>query len=181
MKQLRLFEELYDVKTTDEWYTFPKTIEALNIYLPQNSNILCPFSWKESNFVKVLSKYHNVVYSHLSKGTILKNFYSYTKNDLKNIDFIIDNPPFSTRNEVFMKLYELNIPFAMLVPLVTITKKCVRDRIEDLSILFFKKRQIFFNQDGKVQGSPYDTVFICYGNVLPKQITMSEYQGTGEN
>lgn len=123
IKQLSLFKEEKQLLESDEWYTFSKTVEAIEIYLKPNSKILTLFCWKNSNFVKVFeNKGHSVIYSHIEKEN-KKDFFTYTKEDVKDIDYIIDNPPFSKRNEVFNKLFKLEKPFAMLVPLVSITKK----------------------------------------------------------
>jgi hypothetical protein len=53
----------------DEFYTPPYAIFPLIKYIKTGSNIWCPFDSKESNFVKLLSKNNNVVFSHIDEGT----------------------------------------------------------------------------------------------------------------
>lgn len=94
---------------SDEWYTPKCAVEVIEKYIPANSRILCPFDTEESQFVKVLSQNHNVIFSHISNG---ENFFKMGKPD---VDYVISNPPYSTKDEVFRQLYNWDIPFALLV------------------------------------------------------------------
>lgn len=98
----------------DEFYTPQYAIKPLIKYLKPNNTIWCPFDTEESNFVKVLAEAgHFIVCSHINEGV------DFFKTDVpKNINYIISNPPYSKKFEVFERLFTLNVPFAMLVGVV---------------------------------------------------------------
>lgn len=56
-----------------------------------------------------------MIHSHIDEG---KDFFSYEPDE--PYDYIISNPPFSCKDEVLKRLYELNHPYAMLLPLPTL-------------------------------------------------------------
>lgn len=105
----------------DEWYTPSYAVEPIAQVLKQRpftckQKILCPFDKQNSNFVTVLENAGFLVeHSHIDEG---KDFFSYTKEDVKDFDFIISNPPYSLKLSIFRKLFELEKPFAMLVGVV---------------------------------------------------------------
>jgi len=81
-------------------------------YIKPNSRIWCPFDTDRSWFVKVFKKFgHTIEYSHLELG---EDFFEIEKK----CDYIISNPPYSKKGEVFDRLFNLRIPFAMLVGVV---------------------------------------------------------------
>lgn len=53
---------------TDEWYTPENVVLAIEPYIRQFDKVWCPFDKEESNFVKILSKNHEVVYTHIENG-----------------------------------------------------------------------------------------------------------------
>ena len=65
-------------------------------------------------------------------------------NPPENCDLIISNPPFSIQNQILKRLFELNIPFAMLLPLRTLETPERANLFEmnkgNLQILIYKKR-----------------------------------------
>jgi len=96
----------------DEFYTPPYAIYPLLKYIKPNSRIWCPFDTDRSWFVKVFKKFgHTIEYSHLELG---EDFFEIEKK----CDYIISNPPYSKKGEVFDRLFNLRIPFAMLVGVV---------------------------------------------------------------
>ena len=96
----------------DEFYTPLYAISPIEKYIKRNSKIWCPFDTEKSNFVKKFKNLgHNVIYTHLDNG---ENFF---KTNIE-CDYIISNPPYSLKGEVFERLFELGKPFAMLVGVV---------------------------------------------------------------
>ena len=93
---------------TDEWYTPRSAVEVLEGYIPEGAKILCPFDTADSEYVKVLSRRHEVIHSHISEGV---DFFSLRKPD---VDYVISNPPYSKRTEILKQLYSWGIPFAMM-------------------------------------------------------------------
>lgn len=129
---------------------------------------MCPFDTKDSEYVKVLMNAgHTVIYRLIKVGF---DFFDLESKDVFLFDYIISNPPYSLRKQIFNKLEELNKPFAMLVPLVSIALKPIREKIQDKQLLIFDKRIKFKSEEGIIcKNPPSETAYICKG-VLPKQI-----------
>lgn len=153
----------------DEWYTPDYAIIPILKYLKPNSIIWCPFDTKESRFIDVLSGAgHKVIYSHISDG---KDF---LKAKIRShIDYIISNPPYSIRDDIFIKLYEFGIPFAMLTNVDGIFDSKKRFNLfsqNNFEIMYFDKRIKFIDGKEGTRNRPmFSTAYIC-SNVLPKQI-----------
>lgn len=107
-------------KVLDEYMTPQEAVEILLPYLKPNSKIWCPFDDENSQFVKLLTKSgHTVEYSHIKNGSQQDFFNRVKLNKLVinwECDYIISNPPWSIKDKILAKLYELDIPFAMLLP-----------------------------------------------------------------
>lgn len=75
--------------------------------------IWCPFDTEDSLFVKLFrQRGYTVIATHIANG---QDFFAI---DPPKCDYIISNPPYSLKGEVFERLFQLNIPFAMLVGVV---------------------------------------------------------------
>lgn len=98
---------------SDECLTPKYAVEPLIKHLKARgfNKIWCPFDQAHSNYVKVLGEGFNVVNSHIYDG------YDFFKtNTPSGIDCIVSNPPFSKKDKILERLYELEVPFAMLLP-----------------------------------------------------------------
>lgn len=158
----------------DEYYTPEYVIYPLLKYLKPNSKIWCPFDKDESNFVKILKNQgHEVIITHIDNG---KDFLLETRYD---VDYIISNPPYSKKNKVFEKLFDLGIPFAMLVGVVGVFESEFRFNLfkdNDFEIMYFSKRVDYFKDYSELKPSvnpPFSSVYICK-SILPKQIIFEE-------
>lgn len=103
-------------RSSDETLTLRYAVEPIVKYLKEKAykKILCPFSLYHSKYVEVLRENEfEVIYND---GEM--DFFNLTKEDMKqwNIDCIVDNPPYSIKDEVIKRLYELEVPFAVLLP-----------------------------------------------------------------
>jgi len=159
------------VNPNDEFYTPNYAIEPLLKYLKPNSLILCPFDTPMSNFVKVLKeKGHRVNSTHIEFGD---DFFKV--EPMENYDYIISNPPYSLKAEVFERLFELGIPFAMLVGVVGIfesKRRFTMFKNNEFEIMYFDKRISYFKNYSDQKPSlnpPFSSVYICK-DILPKQI-----------
>ena len=105
----------------DEYYTPKILVDAILPYVPGGKIVWCPFDTKDSEFVHAISDKNKVVYSHIWKG---KDFFEYEPPEY---DIIISNPPFTRKLEVLNRLYALNKPFAMILPLPMLNYQEVGD------------------------------------------------------
>lgn len=162
-------------KASDEVYTPKYAIQPLIKYLKQfntNAIVWCPFDMEYSNYVKVLNEEgFKVIHSHIDKG---KNFFFYEPEC--EYDIIISNPPFSQKDNVLKRLYELNKPYAMLLPVPTLQGQTRFPYLKDIQYLGFDKRINYYKdldmtktQDGVSFGSCY----LCR-NFLPKDLIIEE-------
>jgi len=159
----------------DEFYTPNYAIRPLEKYIKPNSKILCPFDTEESNFVKIFSdNKHSVAYSHIENHV---DFFDLT--NLDNFDYIISNPPYSKKFEVFEKLFATKTKFAMLVGVVGLFESQKRFNLfkeNDFEVMYLNKRIAYFRDYAEPKPSlnpPFSSVYICRG-ILPKQIVFEE-------
>lgn len=101
-----------------ECYTPYYAVEPLLKYIDKDKIIWCPFDEEWSAFYNLFKENgYKVIRSHLNEG---KDFFTYEPD---NYDVIISNPPYSIKDKILERLYELNKPFAMLLPLPTLQGK----------------------------------------------------------
>ncbi|WP_368486007.1 sugar-phosphate nucleotidyltransferase [Spiroplasma sp. DGKH1] len=106
-------------------------------------NIWLPFNHLESEFRQeaLNNNLSNFQATHIFDD--LQNDFFTTKPP-KNCDLIISNPPFSIQNQILERLFKLDIPFAMLLPLRTLETTPRGNLFEkhnsNIQILIFKKR-----------------------------------------
>lgn len=165
------------VNPNDEFYTPRYAIVPLLKYLKPNSKIYCPFDTEASLFVKILKEEgHNVVHSHIFNG---HNFFDIKKEKCSSFDYIISNPPYSLKFEVFEKLFEIGVPFAMLVGVVGLFESKKRFDLfknNQIETMYFDKRVSYFkdyNDPKPKLNPPFSSIYLCSG-VLPKQIVFEE-------
>tara|TARA_R110000803_G_C11834621_1_gene303771 strand:+ start:134 stop:688 length:555 start_codon:yes stop_codon:yes gene_type:complete len=166
-------EKTNERNENDEFYTPNYAIEPLLKYLDPKSKIWCPFDLPESNFVKLLIKNGHTVYNtHIDNG---EDFFSINIPKNSDIDYIISNPPYSIKFEVFNKLFELGKPFAMLVGVVGLFESQKRFTMfanNDFEIMYFDKRISYFKDYADVKpklNPPFSSVFLTK-NILPKEV-----------
>lgn len=169
-------------KSQDEWYTPAYAVKALLPFLNPNSYILCPFDTSESQFVKVLKEAgHKVDWSHINDVTSINymkhsDFFDYTKEDVKEHDYIISNPPYSKKDAVFEKLFELERPFFMLMGSVagmfegkrfSLFEKYYQERARlNLSLIWLYPRVAYIDQSGiAVKSPPFQSAYISYSHL----------------
>lgn len=160
-----------EINPNDEFYTPNYAIEPLLKYLKPESFVWCPFDTHESNFVKLLIQAgHNVHWTHIEAGL---DFFA--EQPPAGIDYIISNPPYSLKYEVFNRLFELNIPFAMLVGVVGLFESDKRFNLfkkNNFEVMYFNRRVSYFKDYADVKpklNPPFSSVYLTK-DILPKQI-----------
>jgi glycosyltransferase involved in cell wall biosynthesis len=154
---------------TDEWYTPRSSVEPIIPYA--KGKVWCPFDTEESYYVKCLQE-HGIEceYTHINNGV---DFFKY---EPKEYDCIISNPPYSKRNAVLDRLYELNKPFAILLNMNGIfDSKCRFELFKRGGVQLFipNGRTNFFQADG-IQAHPsFQAIYVCR-NLLPRDIVFAD-------
>lgn len=157
----------------DEFYTPAYAITPILKYVKPNSKVWCPFDTEDSLFVKMLREAgHKVIATHLATG---KDFFHHEEV----CDYIISNPPYSLKGEVFNRLFEIGKPFAMLVGIVGLFESQKRFNMfknNEFEVMYMNKRIAYFKDYAEQKPSlnpPFSSVYICSG-MLPSQIVFEE-------
>lgn len=163
-------------KETDESYTPFYAVKPLLKYIPKTMTIWCPFDEEWSAYVQMFKEEgYNVIYSHLKKG---QDFFEYEPKE--NYDIIISNPPFSLTDQILERLYKLNKPFIMLLPLKYLQAKgrgkmFIEHGIELLS--FDIRVGYHVNQEfTKIkEGNNQATSYFCW-KILPEKLIIEKLE-----
>lgn len=146
----------------DEFYTPLYAIDPLIKYVP-GGDIWCPFDTEESLIVNRLRKTGaNVTATHIETG---HDFFTTEPRG----DIIISNPPYSKKGEVFERLFELGLPFAMLVGVVGLFESQKRFNMfkqNQFGIIWMSKRIAYFKSYDEQKPSlnpPFSSVWIASG------------------
>lgn len=160
----------------DEFYTPSYAVEPILKYIKPNSRVWCPFDTERSLFVKMLrDSGHNVFATHIDDG---RDFFKMRPRN-NRIDYIISNPPYSCKGEVIQRLFDLEIPFAMLVGVVGLFESQKRFNMfknNDFEIMYLSRRVSYFENYNDKKTSlnpPFSSVYICH-KMLPKQIVFED-------
>lgn len=171
MKQaIKSGEVLYSSGSNDECYTPAYGVEPILKYIPKDAIVWCPFDLDGSWFVKLISKTHKVVSSHISMG---EDFFTYQP---KKWDVIISNPPFTGKRQIFERALSFEKPFALIMANTWLNDAAPKQlfKEKELQLLMFDKRMKFYQPNvGYVNKITFSSSYFCW-NFLPKQIIMEE-------
>lgn len=173
MKEMSNWLSKSSFNEKDEYYTPRILVEPILKYVKPNSTIWCPFDTENSEFVIALrEKGHKVIFSHLWLG---QDFFYYDPQE--DYDYIISNPPFTRKLDVFERLYKLNKPFAMICGLPILNYQEVGEFFIDkeLQLLIVDKKVSF---DGNT--ASFNNSYFCY-KMLPKDIIFEHLAHNNSN
>lgn len=158
----------------DEAYTPYYAVQPLLKYIPKNVVIWCPFDQDYSAFVNLLRNHGcRVICSHIELG------YDFFNYEPRYYDIIISNPPFSIKDKVLERLYQLNKPFAMLLPLNSIQGvKRYEYFKHGIQLLAFDQRIGFHNiesMDTTIESSPFASAYFCR-DLLPRDLILEHLE-----
>ena len=157
----------------DECYTPFYAVAPLLEFIPKDWRIWCPFDEEWSAFYQTFAENgYNVVRSSLKEG---QDFFNYEPPNC--YDVIISNPPFSIKDKVLARLYEINRPFVMLLPVTSLQAKG-RFKLfrKGLEMLVFDGRIDYHtrgNFERSISGIHYGSAYFCRG-VLPQKLVFRE-------
>jgi len=151
-------------KESDECLTPRYGVLPIVPYLKSRGykRICCPFDRPDSMFVRVLkSEGFHVQYSHIDGGV---DFFDLTRDDM--CDCVVSNPPFSLKDRILKRLYELETPFAILLPQNSLqsTKRVPLFMKYRLEYLGFDRRICFYtNNNPKLwrAGNHFASGYFC--------------------
>ena len=168
------FSEQIKHSNTDEWYTTEDSVRLIIPFLKSMGyrKILCPFDKAESNFVKVLKESgFEVIYGHIEDG---QDFFDI--QDFSKYDAVVSNPPFSKREAILKRLFEVDVPFALILNFNGLFDSKARWKLfkdNRFELLIPLGRMHFFNEQCKGRSPEFQSVYVCK-NILPKQICFTD-------
>ena len=159
-------------KASDEVYTPAYAVRPILKYLPRNSIIWCPFDTEDSEYVKIFREEgHKVIATHIDNE---QNFFYYEPEE--SYDFIISNPPFSIKDDIIKRLYELGKPYAILLPIPSLQGQKRFPYMKDCQALIFDKRINYYMTPEKKEvqkGVSFGSFYLCR-DFLPKDLIFEE-------
>jgi hypothetical protein len=162
-------------KQSDEVFTPAYAVKPIIKYLPPaTATIWCPFDMEDSEYVVQLRENgFKVIASHIDNG---QNFFYYEPEE--DYDYIISNPPFSIKDDVLKRLYELNKPYAMLLPIPSLQGQKRFPYMKNCQALIFDKRINYYKDKTTKtiqQGISFGSFYLCV-DILPKDLIFEELE-----
>lgn len=152
-------------KASDEYITPDYAVVPVLEFLMTQYTIWSPFDKEDSPYVRILrAAGHKVIYSHIDDG---KDFFEY---EPEHYDIIVSNPPFSLKDKIIKRLYELNKPYMILLPIPTLQGQKRFPYIQNCQALVFDKRISFMNADGVTKTNPSFGCFYLCRDILYKDL-----------
>lgn len=170
------FSEQIKTSKSDEYYTPKYAVNIILPYISKFKHFWCPFDKEHSEFVKTLIELgYEVTYGHIDTG---QDFFDYA-NVPNGVDCVVSNPPFSKRDAIFNKLYQLNIPFALIMNSNGLfDSKSIFDLFSqnNFELLIPRGRMKFFDESMVSRNNPnFQSIYVCHG-ILDKQIVFTDMQ-----
>lgn len=152
---------------SDEFGTPEEAINPLLPYLKKDWTIW-ECAWGKGSLAKHLEK----------KGfkIIGNKEIDFLKDNPLEYNIIITNPPYSLKLEFLKKCFELDKPFALLMPLTALEGKKRGElfRKYGIQLLIPNKRINFITPSGSGGGSWFQTAWFCWRLNLPKDLNFVE-------
>lgn len=159
---------------TDEYYSPQNVVDMIvpHVLSKGYKSVWCPFDTAESRFVKTFQDLgFEVAYGHIETG---QDFFDYQE---PQGEIVVSNPPFSKRDAIFKRLYEMKVPFALVMNFNGLFDSKTRSRLfreNRIEILVPYGRMKFIHKDrGHLNQPNFQSVYVCSG-VLDQQITFSD-------
>ena len=149
---------------SDEWYTPEDAVLPVLRYLKPGSTVWCPFDKKKSHFVKVLKKEgFKVIKSHIDRG---QDFLTYEPDE--DYDYIVSNPPYSIRNDILKRVFDIGKPFMLLMNTNGLFDSKVRWDMfnkNNFSLIYLSGRVNYMKEYGTPGESspPFQSAYVCSG------------------
>jgi len=155
---------------SSEFYTPAYAVVPIVKYIPKNAVIWCPFDEVHSEYVKVLSRTHSVIHSHIKHQ---QDFFEY---EPVHWDIIISNPPFQGKRHIFERALSFGKPFNLLMTLTWLQDTAPSQLFRDtqLQLLMFDKRIHFTSNTGEIKKkTTFSCGYYCW-NFLPNNLIIEK-------
>ena len=144
----------FSVSKHDNFNTPKEAFELLfhNMLDSATSNIIWFPFWNDGSLIECIKSLRlNIIHEN-------KNFFEYEPD---NYDIIVDNPPFSCKREIIERCLTLNKPFALLVPLETIERTYLTEKLKQNMQILIPRRRYNFTDNTKKR-APFKSVWLTF-------------------
>lgn len=150
-------------KGSDEFYTPLAVWKDFAKYVPEGSVIWEPFPGESDSVERMREAFPSC--------TVVGSQTDFFETPVpEGTTLIVSNPPYTIKPRIFARLRELGLPFAMLVPVGTHTKKYLTWAQGELQLVI-PRRRIQFEVGGEpLKRCPFDTSFHLWGFGLAKDL-----------
>ena len=159
--------KMKNIRKDDEYETPICAVKIIEPYLKPKSVIWCPFDKNHSSFVSYFKeKGHEVINSHIEYG---QDFFSYP---VPECDYIISNPPYSKKDDIYKRLFEIGKPWAMLVNLQGFCDGSKRARLfreNGVEVIYIYPRICYIKDGVQTTSNIFQSGYVCHG-VLPEKL-----------
>ena len=158
----------------DEYYTPISVWENIIEFLPKDKIICDPFN-SVGNPTSMLN-HANLKSLGLKMSPLVK--YDHTtgegdffKDDGKEWDVLVSNAPFSIKQKIIKKLVDMDKPFCIIVPTITMSNKYISKLGKHIQIIIPCQRIKYFHADNVTNGRAcFPSVYLCYKMNLPDKL-----------
>ena len=148
---------------TDEWFTPKHAVKAIIPHICEFGTVWCPFDDNKSEFIRQIRTSHSIISSHINDG---EDFLTFMPSS--PFECIVSNPPYSLRNEILTRVFEIGKPFALLMNTNGLFDSSLRWDLfskNSFTLFYLKGRVNYMKEPGEsCQGSPpFQSAYICSG------------------
>jgi len=158
----------------DEYYSPQNVVDMIKPYILNHGfeKIWCPFDTEDSRFVQTFQEAGlDVSFGHIKTG---QDFFDYAE---PQGEIVVSNPPFSKRDAIFERLFEMQVPFALVMNFNGLfdSKKRARMFAENgVELLIpFGRMRFEHEGDGVFNHPNFQSVYVCNGLFESRSIHFS--------
>tara|TARA_Y100001963_G_scaffold156054_1_gene248703 strand:+ start:920 stop:1414 length:495 start_codon:yes stop_codon:yes gene_type:complete len=143
----------------DDYETPSNILEDLLPYIPEGI-IYDPF-YCNGEVIKEWSKLNRICINEKKDAF---------NREAPKFDVLISNIPFSQKKKSLELAFQLNTPFALLMPIDVLGSLWINKYFNKLKFIIPHKRYNFLKKGQKTAGSWFDTMWVCYNLKLKHKI-----------
>jgi len=150
------------IKDNDNYITNEEDWKRIKKFIPKDKKIYSPFycDGKQKEYFKNMG--FDIIHEDVD---FFKNTFDY--------DIIIDNPPYSIKKEILLKLKEIDKPFIIICPSMMLGYKYFQELFKDHIQLIIPQKRINFKHlklNTKNYSPPFASFYFCYKMNLEKDL-----------
>ncbi len=146
---------LVRLRKRDDWETPVEIWRQICPYIPRQRTIWMPFWYNGKAKTHLAQLGHQVVHEQ-------KDFFTTPPPDPRCV--VVDIPPFSKKRQVLRRLLDLDLPFALILPISTLATQYFHTMQEEKGSASFKviipSRRMRF--DSSSQSPPFACIWLLY-------------------